>query len=53
MANWKTNNYSTVHILPDISRRKDNQKMRFGQLREYNMRKNFLESIMQKMWWRN
>ena len=32
-----------VHILPNISRSKDNQTMKFGQLIEYNMIKNFLE----------
>ena len=32
-----------VHILPNISRSKDNQTMKFGQLIEYNMTKNFLE----------
>ena len=28
----------TIHILPNISRSKDNQTMKFGQLIEYNMR---------------
>ena len=32
----------TTHILPNISRSKDNQTMKLGQLIEYNM-KNFLE----------
>ena len=32
-----------IHILTNISRSKDNQKMKFGRLIEYNMRKNFLE----------
>ena len=32
---------TTVHILPNISRSKGNQKMRFGQLIEYNMRNGF------------
>ena len=27
----------TIHILPSISRNKDNQTMKFGQLVEYNM----------------
>ena len=27
----------TIHILPNISRSKDNQALRFGQLVEYNM----------------
>ena len=26
-----------IHILPNISRSKDNQTMKFGQLREYNI----------------
>ena len=32
-----------IHILPYISRSKDNQTVKFGQLIEYNMRKIFLE----------
>ena len=31
-----------MHILPNISRRKDHQTMKLGQLIEYNMRNNFL-----------
>ena len=37
----------TMHILPDISRSKGNQTVRFGQLIEYN--KYFALKIMQKM----
>ena len=33
----------TIHILPNISRSKSNQTMKFGQLIEYNMRNIFLE----------
>ena len=32
----------TTHTLLNISRSKDNQTMKFGQLIEYNMRNNFL-----------
>ena len=32
-----------IHILPYISRSKDNQTVKIGQLIEYNMRKIFLE----------
>ena len=32
-----------MHILRNISRRKGNQTMKFGQLVGYNMRNNFLE----------
>ena len=31
-------------MLTNISRSKDNQAMKFGQLIEYNMTKNFLEN---------
>ena len=31
----------TIHILPDISRNKGNQTMKFGQLKQYNMRNIF------------
>ena len=33
----------SIHILTNISRSKDNQTMKFGQLIEYNMRNIFLE----------
>ena len=33
----------TIHILPNISRSKGNQTMKFGQSVEYNMRNIFLE----------
>ena len=32
-----------IHVLPNILRNKDNQTMKPGQLREYNMRNIFLE----------
>ena len=32
-----------IHILPNISRSKGNQEMKFGQLIEYNMRNIFVE----------
>ena len=35
-----------IHILPNISRSKDNQAMKFGQLIEYNMRNIFLEIFL-------
>ena len=37
-----------MHILPDISRCKGNQTMKFGQLIEYNMRNIFLEKSYTK-----
>ena len=37
-----------IQILPYISRSKDNQTVKFGQLREYNMRKIFLEKSYAK-----
>ena len=33
-TDWTKNN--TIHLLPNISRSKGNQIMRFGQLKEYN-----------------
>ena len=30
-----------IHALPNISRSKENKTMKFGQLMEHNMRKNF------------
>ena len=32
-----------IHILPNISRSKGNQAMKFGHLIEYNMRNNFVK----------
>ena len=32
-----------MHLLPDISRSKDNQAMKFSQLIEYNMSNIFVE----------
>ena len=37
-----------IHILPYISRSKDNQTVKFGQLIEYNMRNIFLEKSYTK-----
>ena len=37
-----------VHILPNISRSKDNQKVKVGQLMEFNMRNIFLEKSYTK-----
>ena len=34
----------TIHILPNISRSKGNQKMKFGELIGYNMSNIFLKS---------
>ena len=38
---------SEIHILANFSRSKDNQKMKLGQLTEYNMRNIFLKSYTQ------
>ena len=38
----------TKYILPNISRNKDNQTMKFGQLIEYNMRNICLEKLFTK-----
>ena len=37
-----------IHILPNISRSKSNQEMKFGQLIEYNTRNIFLEKSYMK-----
>ena len=39
----------TMHILPDISRSKGNQTMKFGQLIEYNIRYIFMENHAQNI----
>ena len=42
-----------IQILPNISKRKRNQTMKFGQLIEYNMGIIFFKKLLHKMWWRN
>ena len=37
-----------IHVLPNILRNKDNQTMKFGQLREYNMENIFFEKAYTK-----
>ena len=37
-----------MHILPNISRSKENQTIKFGHLIEYNMRKTFVENSYTK-----
>ena len=37
-----------IHLLPNISRIKENQTMKFGQLIEYDMRNTFLEKSYTK-----
>ena len=46
VTNWTTNDYNT-HI-PNISRNKENQAMKFGQLKEHNLRTIFLEKSYTK-----
>ena len=40
--------FTAIHILPNISRRKSNQAINFGQLLEYNMRNIFLQKSFTK-----
>ena len=37
-----------IYILPNISQTKGNQRMKFGQLIEYNKRNIFLEKLCRK-----
>ena len=39
-----------IHVLPNISRSKSNQTIKFGQLIEYNMKNVFLEILCTKCW---
>ena len=39
---------TAIHILPNISRSKDNQTMKFDQLIEYKMRNTFVEKSYTK-----
>ena len=40
----KTEKKKTIHILPNISKSKDNKTMKFGQLIDYNTKNIFLEN---------
>ena len=43
-----------IYRLPDTSRSKGNQTMKFGQLMTWHDMKNiFLEKVIHKMWWGN
>ena len=46
VTTWLTNNL--MHILPNISRSKANETMKFGQLIEYNLRNIFVEKSYTK-----
>ena len=46
VTSWLKNN--SIHILPNISRSKGNQTMKFDQLIEYNMRNIFVEKSYTK-----
>ena len=37
-----------IHIIPNISKSEVNQKMKFGQLKEYHMRSIYLENFYRK-----
>ena len=45
MTSQLENRTIQIHILPNISRSKGNQAMKFGQLIEHNTRKIFLEKL--------
>ena len=48
MATQPGNQTIAIHILPNISRSKDNQTMKLGNFIEYNMRNIFLEKSYTK-----
>ena len=54
VTDWTKSNYNTL-ILPNISRNKDNQTIKFDQLIEYNMRnifflkKNYTQNVVEKL----
>ena len=41
----------SIHIIPNVSQRKYNQAMKFGQLIEYNKRNIFLQKLYGKWGW--
>ena len=48
VTDWKINNYDTPIALPNISKSKGNQTMKFGQLIECNLTNYFLEKLYAK-----
>ena len=48
MASQSGKQTIAIHMLPNISGRKDNQTVKFGRLIQYNMRNNFLEKAYTK-----
>ena len=44
---------NTIHLMPNISRKKSNQEMKFGQLIEYNMgdllEKPYSQNVVEKL----
>ena len=49
LVTLQTGQVITIHILPDISRSKGNQAVKFGQLIEYNVRNIFLQKSCMKL----
>ena len=49
VSNFMTSQPIVVHILPNISKSKDNQIMKFGPLIKYNMRNIFLQNHTQNV----
>ena len=49
MASQSSQQTIVIHVLPNISRSKGNQTMKFVQLIEYNMRNIFLEKNLQNV----
>ena len=49
MTSQSSSKTVVIHILPNISQSKGNQKMKFDQLIEHNKRNDFLQKVIQKM----
>ena len=49
MTSQSSSKTIVIHILPNISQSKGNQKMKFDQLIEHNKRNDFLQKVIQKM----
>ena len=62
VTDWKNNNYTnnynkttlifTIHILPNISRSKRNQAIKFRQIKKYSMRNVFFKTHAENEVWR-
>ena len=53
MTSYNRKQIIALHVFPNMSRIKENQTKKFGQLIEYNIKVIFFQKTIHKMQWRN